>query len=80
MTRQKTPKTVITFPNTHAAMTFEEFATENNLPGRIIPVPSAISAGCGLSWCAPPEHRAALLEVIKTHALEIEGVHTVNLY
>ena len=35
---------------------------ENGLPGRIIPVPREITAGCGLSWKAKPEEQQLLTE------------------
>lgn len=50
--RKKELKLVVTFHTTADAMAMEKACKENNTPGRIIPVPRAISAGCGLSWCA----------------------------
>lgn len=78
--RAKTPHVVLTFPNTPSVMAFEQAAKEHGLPGRIIPVPSAISAGCGLSWCAPEGERDALLAQADELSLVYEGVHTVDLY
>ena len=48
--REKTPKVVVTFETTTDAIVFESEskADPEALPGRIIPVPSEISAGCGL--------------------------------
>ena len=53
--REKKPALIITFPSTAAAMEAESFCQEQGLPGRIIPVPREITAGCGLAWRAPPE-------------------------
>lgn len=78
--RKKTPHAVLTFPTTQAAMAFEEAARAHDLPGRMIPVPSAISAGCGLSWCAPTAKRDELLHACDAYQLDYEGVHTVDLY
>lgn len=41
---------VITFNNTTEAMAMEKYCSEQLLPGRMIPVPQEISAGCGLAW------------------------------
>ena len=41
---------VVSFPTTAAAMACESLCAEKGLPGRTIPVPSQISAGCGLAW------------------------------
>lgn len=45
----------MTFATTSAAMKAESFCIEKGLPGRLIPVPSVITAGCGLAWKAPVE-------------------------
>ena len=60
--RQKKPTLIITFATTTQAMAMEKFCTENGLPGRIIPVPREITAGCGLSWKAKPEEQQLLTE------------------
>lgn len=44
---------VITFHNTTAAMAAEVCLKQEQMPGRLIPVPSSIKAGCGLAWMAP---------------------------
>ena len=54
--RKKELKLVVTFHTTADAMAMEKACKERSVPGRIIPVPRAISAGCGLSWCAELEN------------------------
>jgi hypothetical protein len=78
--RKKTPKTVVTFASTQDAMDMEEAADAFGLPGRMIPVPSEVSAGCGLAWCAPESCREEMLEDMAAHGLSYEGVFTVDLY
>ena len=39
------------------------------LPGRMIPVPSQIAAGCGLAWKALPQERDALCTALDTAAV-----------
>jgi len=53
--REKKPALVVTFDTTAAAMEAERSCLDLGLPGRIIPVPREITAGCGLAWKAPPE-------------------------
>lgn len=53
--REKTPALIITFASTTQAMAAEMVCERERLPGRIIPVPREITAGCGLAWRAPPE-------------------------
>ena len=55
MARVKKAYKIITFATTTAAMAMESFCLENNLPGRLIPVPQEISSGCGVAWRVPVE-------------------------
>lgn len=73
--RQKELKLVITFHTTADAMAMEKACKEKNSPGRLIPVPRAISAGCGLAWCAELENRELLLEVMQAVGIENEEIH-----
>ena len=58
--REKKPALVVTFDTTTAAMEAERYCLDHGLPGRIIPVPREITAGCGLAWKAPPEAEGQL--------------------
>ena len=53
--REKTMKLVITFHTTTQAIAMEAFCQKEELPGRLIPLPREISAGCGLAWRMRPE-------------------------
>jgi len=55
--REKKPAAVFSFHTTAQAMAAEARLKELGLPGRLIPVPREITAGCGLAWKAPPEAR-----------------------
>lgn len=58
--REKKLQLIISFPSTTAAMAAESFCAQNGLPGRLIPIPREITAGCGMSWKAPLEARTDL--------------------
>lgn len=58
--REKSLKLIVSFHTTTAAMAMEKYCLANAVPGRLIPLPGEISAGCGMAWCAPPEERAAV--------------------
>lgn len=58
--RTKQPALVITFAATTQALAAEAFCQEEGLPGRLIPVPREITAGCGLAWKAPPQEEVSL--------------------
>ena len=73
--RKKEEKLVITFHTTADAMAMEKMCKENGAPGRIIPVPRAISAGCGLAWCADPSDRDTIVAMMKEAQIEEEALH-----
>lgn len=73
--RKKELKLVITFHTTADAMAMEKACKQYNAPGRIIPVPRAISAGCGLSWCADLSDKEAIAEMMKKAGIEEEEMH-----
>lgn len=73
--RKKELKLVVTFHTTADAMAMEKACKENEVPGRIIPVPRAISAGCGLSWCAELSDREEIVSMMKEAGIEEEEIH-----
>ena len=73
--RKKELKLVVTFHTTADAMAMEKACKEHNVPGRIIPVPRAISAGCGLSWCAGLSDRNAIVSMMNEVGIEEEEIH-----
>ncbi len=78
--RVKTPKCVVAFATTTDAMAFEAKAASLGLPGRMIPLPSAISAGCGLAWCAPIQECDTIAQALAQHQVAYEGISEVELY
>ncbi len=66
---------VITFYTTTAAMAMESLCKQSSVDGRIIPVPGSISADCGLAWCAKPESRADLTQLMEAHRIEPQGIY-----
>lgn len=65
----------MTFHTTADAMAMEKACKEQNAPGRIIPVPRAISAGCGLSWCADLSDKERIAEVMQSVGIQEEEMH-----
>ena len=50
-----------------------------SLPGRLIPVPREITAGCGLSWKAAPEDRDALTGAFTEAGLGWDGMYVIKI-
>lgn len=73
--KKKELKLVVTFHTTADAMAMEKACKEREVPGRIIPVPRAISAGCGLAWCAELSQREEIAAMMAEVQIEAEELH-----
>lgn len=73
--REKKMMLVVTFHTTADAMAMEKICKRDQVPGRLIPVPRAISAGCGLAWSAPPENEEQICQAMARVGLEPEELH-----
>lgn len=58
-------------------MAMEKLCAESSLEGRLIPVPREITAGCGMSWRAPVECRAKLVQAAEQAGIAIDGVYEI---
>lgn len=72
--RKKEWKLVVTFHTTADAIAFEKACKENDMDGRMIPVPRELSAGCGLAWCAPVSERAAIESFLGEQGISHEEI------
>lgn len=80
MPRVRRPALVLTFPTTAAAMACEELCGRAGLPGRMIPVPGQISAGCGLAWKAAPQDQDALVSALTEAGVAVEGADVIEMF
>ena len=78
--REKKPALIVSFPTTTDAMGMERMCAENQLPGRLIPVPREISAGCGLAWKAPVDAQAYLTDAMSQAGLHWQEVRVLELW
>lgn len=60
MGQKQRKRFVISFATTHGAMHFEQLAKAAGMPGRLIPVPPQVTAGCGMAWAAALEDEQRL--------------------
>lgn len=79
MPRVRRPALVLTFPTTAAAMACGELCGRAGLPGRMIPVPGQISAGCGLAWKAAPQDQDALVSALAEAGVAVEGADVIEM-
>ncbi|MDY2784181.1 MAG: DUF3343 domain-containing protein [Faecalibacterium sp.] len=68
---------VVTFDATAAAMAAEKYCLERGVPGRLIPVPREITAGCGLAWKAEVDQEETVTAALKEANIAYSGVHRV---
>lgn len=67
-------KLVITFRTTTEAMAMETRCKAEAAPGRLIPVPRSLSAGCGMAWAAAPEAEAELCSLMERNGITPEAM------
>ena len=70
--RIKKTYVVLSFHTTLEAMEWEKQCAECGVPGRIIPLPREISAGCGLAWRMEPAEYEQKKEQINTFGIETD--------
>lgn len=75
--RKKQLRLIVTFHTTTAAMAMEKHCLANNVPGRLIPVPREISAGCGMCWSAPPEAREGIEKVLAEQGFDAQELYEI---
>lgn len=73
--RKKSLSLIITFDTTAQAMAAEKYCIEHQLPGRLIPVPREITAGCGVAWKASPGDQEQLIS-----ELDVADIHWAAFY
>lgn len=78
--RQKIPYLVIAFASTSDAMAMEKFCLANNVPGRLIPLPKEISAGCGLAWRTEPDQEAFFQSKLEEAAIRCTKMCVLELW
>ena len=71
---------VVAFSTTTSAMEMERKAEEKEVPGRLIPLPSEISAGCGLAWKTERSERENLMRFMEQEKLRWEAIYECNLF
>ena len=77
--RKKTKALVISFGTTTEAMKMERHCEKEGLPGRLIPIPREITAGCGMAWKAKPTEKELLQQAMLWAAIRWEGMYTLEL-
>ena len=78
--RQKKAALVVTFSATTDAMAMERYCLERNMPGRLIPIPREIHAGCGLAWKTLPEEKEHFMSALADAGIRWEAMEILELW
>ena len=78
--REKKPYKVIAFETNTRALEMEAFCEQKQIPGRMIPLPQEISAGCGLAFRMLPEDYAVWMQVLETVGPAAQGVYDIMMF
>ncbi len=78
--RQRSPALIITFSATTDAMAMEAHCQARGLPGRLIPIPREITAGCGLAWKTLPGEDARFARSLEEAGIRWEAMKIVALW
>ena len=79
MLRKKKPAFIIAFDATTQAMATDKLCAKNGLPGRLIPVPREITAGCGFAWKAATEDETILIGALTKEGIEWASTHILEI-
>ena len=78
--RRKYLQLVVTFATTTAAMEMEQRAVKAEISGRLIPLPSEISAGCGLAWKTELSEKESLVPFLEQAKIRWEAMYECSLF
>jgi len=77
--REKRLYVIVTFHTTAEAMATEKTCMKRGVEGRLITVPRALTADCGIAWQGLPETRAVLESTLNDAGIEYEGIHELEM-
>lgn len=76
--RHRQPRLIVTFETTAMALKMEKVCRAADAPGRLIPVPREITAGCGLAWMAEPEQAERLKAAMQDGDVIPQEIHVLE--
>ena len=70
---------VISFQETAMAMLMEQSCKEDGMSGRLIPLPPAISAGCGLAWMTAIKDSRSWVLYMKNKQIIFDKIQEIEI-
>ncbi|MBO1304976.1 DUF3343 domain-containing protein [Enterococcus sp. 669A] len=62
---------VVTFDTEHEALQFSSLCKNEQIEGRLMPIPRKLSAGCGISWRSDLACESAIQELVQKHTADL---------
>lgn len=72
--REKKKYMVLSFHSTTEAISFEKQCIQDQIPGRLIPIPREITAGCGLAWRIPADEYPVCRQKIQDRQMKYQDI------
>jgi hypothetical protein len=66
---------LFTFHNTHHSILAEKILLEANIPVKVMPMPEAITAGCGLCLRLPEDDGLCAYRLLKSSSISPRGIY-----
>lgn len=76
---KKEEKILVSFDSTTSAIAMEKVCKQNNIDGRIIPLPKMISAGCGIAWISPISIKDKICDVLKQNSIIFNEIYEIEI-
>lgn len=56
-----------------------EFACKREqIPGKLIPVPRTLSAGCGIAWMSEPQEQSRMEQLLERRQIEWDQITVID--
>lgn len=66
---------LFTFHNTHHSILAEKILLEGDIPVKVMPMPEAITAGCGLCLRLPEADGLCAYQLLKSSSISPRGIY-----
>ena len=70
---------IVTFYTTAEAMAAEKICKNNNIEGKLISAPRALSADCGIAWRSEIELKECMETALKEAGIEFAGIYEIAI-
>lgn len=69
---------IVTFHTTSEAMAAEFACKREQIPGKLIPVPRTLSAGCGIAWMSEPHEQSRMEQLLECRQIEWDQITVID--